>query len=27
LERDKKTAIATAMPRAPIIKIGDEGKS
>jgi len=23
----KKTAIATAMPRAPIIKIGDEGKS
>jgi len=27
LEREKKTAIATAMPRAPIIKIGDEGKS
>jgi len=27
LVRDKKTAIATAMPRAPTIKIGDEGKS
>jgi len=27
LVKDKKTANATAMPRAPIIKIGDEGKS
>jgi len=23
----KKTAIATAIPRAPIIKVGDEGKA
>jgi len=27
LVRNKKTTIATPMPRAPIIKIGDEGKS
>jgi len=27
LVRDKKTAIDTAIPRVPIIKIGDEGKS
>tara|TARA_A100001035_G_scaffold9234_1_gene6539 strand:+ start:673 stop:774 length:102 start_codon:yes stop_codon:yes gene_type:complete len=27
LVRDKKTAISAAIPSAPIIKIGDEGKS